>query len=547
MKRKESVSDLVTVIIPVYNVEPYLEQCLLSVAGQTYKNLEILIVYDESTDKSIEICEKWKRDDSRVKLIINSQRGGLGAARNLGLDAAAGKYLTFLDSDDWMDKDYIQKMYAEMVSSNADFVSDCAYWEVSEEGEVCRWSVPPGTYNSTEMKELLIYSGRVTMWKKLYKKEWLIHNRLYQPVLFYYEDWGTFPLMVRMADSIKVAPIGGVKYRMRENSLSNDNEIKIVQGLSDSMSHLLSSLSKNGLLKKNDLAIMFYCYRDYTTRYLQYSCNKLAVQALENLKDTLLDKWFPAFLFPSRECYIVGGFQLRWEYQASSCYIERNYKHFCFSSLIAMMSDGPSKDIEHKNSFRRQALIDDTMGEFRKCIRNLKKNDILFLDFLEERYDIVKWDTDCYSTFSDAFRESNLGDGDYVKITYGSPEFWMLWENKCDLFIKKLKEKLPGKQVVLVKNRMSTHYGDFDKRTEFRDVDSIEYINSNIRKMELYFLSQYKDVTIIEPQQKYMFAAPFELFDIDSQYTNNLCYSQVGFDIFHYIRNLNLSTLENSI
>ena len=93
---------MVSVIIPVYNVEKYLRRCLDSVVGQTYKDLEIILVDDGSTDGSTEICEEYAKKDSRIRF-LRKQNGGLSSARNAGLLVATGEYVTFVDSDDYIE------------------------------------------------------------------------------------------------------------------------------------------------------------------------------------------------------------------------------------------------------------------------------------------------------------------------------------------------------------------------------------------------------------------------------------------------------------
>ena len=117
---------LISVIMPVYEGELYLEKAFDSVLNQTYKNIELLAVYTKSADASYKICEKYASIDNRVKIIINdSDRIGAGLARNYGLDAAAGEYIAFIDSDDEMSKDYIEVLYNNAISHNAD-ISICS-------------------------------------------------------------------------------------------------------------------------------------------------------------------------------------------------------------------------------------------------------------------------------------------------------------------------------------------------------------------------------------------------------------------------------------
>lgn len=111
--------ELITLVIPIYNIENYLGRCLDSVINQTYKDLEIILVNDGSTDNSLEICESYAKEDSRIK-IINKNNGGLSSARNVGLDACKGDYVTFIDSDDWVSLDYIEILYKNIIDNNAD-------------------------------------------------------------------------------------------------------------------------------------------------------------------------------------------------------------------------------------------------------------------------------------------------------------------------------------------------------------------------------------------------------------------------------------------
>lgn len=112
----------VSVIIPVYNTEKYLPKCLDSVCNQTLKDIEIICVNDCSTDNSPEILQEYAKKDNRIKIVNRERNGGISAARNLGLDAATGEYIYFIDSDDWIDLDYIEKMFFAIENSKANVV-----------------------------------------------------------------------------------------------------------------------------------------------------------------------------------------------------------------------------------------------------------------------------------------------------------------------------------------------------------------------------------------------------------------------------------------
>ena len=111
----------ISVIIPVYNVEQYLNRCVESVVNQTYKNLEIILVDDGSPDNCPKMCDEWAKKDSRIK-VIHKENGGLSSARNAGLDVATGDYISFLDSDDYFDYNALETAYNYMISEKADVV-----------------------------------------------------------------------------------------------------------------------------------------------------------------------------------------------------------------------------------------------------------------------------------------------------------------------------------------------------------------------------------------------------------------------------------------
>lgn len=113
------MDDKITVIVPVYNVENYLRKCLDSIISQTYKNIEIVVVNDGSTDASGEICKEFSEMDHRI-LYIEQENAGLSAARNTGLNNMSGNYVTFVDSDDWLEHDALDRLYGALKKENAD-------------------------------------------------------------------------------------------------------------------------------------------------------------------------------------------------------------------------------------------------------------------------------------------------------------------------------------------------------------------------------------------------------------------------------------------
>ena len=204
----------VSIVIPVYKVEQYIDQCLESICIQTYKNLEIIIVFDESPDGSLIKCKNWIAKDNRIRLIINSQRKGLGTARNIGLKAATGKYIVYVDSDDWIENNYIEILYKSIERTQANYVSSIGFYEVNAENDIniCK-ALPAGEYSSESEKMLVLLKEIPAVWKRIYNREWLIESELYQPELFHYEDWGFDIALVLRAKKIVLIPEMGLYYR----------------------------------------------------------------------------------------------------------------------------------------------------------------------------------------------------------------------------------------------------------------------------------------------------------------------------------------------
>ncbi len=169
--------DKISIIVPIYKVEKYLRRCIDSIRAQTYTNLEILLIDDGSPDRCPQICDEYASKDSRVR-VIHQVNGGLSAARNTGINAATGKYIGFVDSDDYIDCSMYEKLLCSIIESNAD-VSVCGYKMISEVGRDIEedndiTSVDEVVQGNIILRERLLDTNSalwVVAWNKLYRKE----------------------------------------------------------------------------------------------------------------------------------------------------------------------------------------------------------------------------------------------------------------------------------------------------------------------------------------------------------------------------------------
>lgn len=217
------MNNKVSIIVPIYNVEHYLEKCVASLVNQTYENIEILLVDDCSTDNSSQIAKKIAENDSRCYYIKREKNGGLSAARNTGIKNATGDYLAFVDSDDWVSEDYVKHMIELAVKGSYDIVV-CDYIMVIDKDEKLANSL--GHLNdASSINEKIAYI-RNHACTKLFKMDfWKKENLMFPENIKRGEDMAiTIPLLTR-TDKIGLLNEGLYYYLQRNNSLSN-NQIK---------------------------------------------------------------------------------------------------------------------------------------------------------------------------------------------------------------------------------------------------------------------------------------------------------------------------------
>lgn len=213
---------LISIIIPAYNIENYIDKCLESVCGQTLKNIEIILVNDGSTDSTPSICERWAAKDPRIKY-VTTENSGLASVCNTGLEIASAPIIGFADSDDHIDKDMFECLYNSMIKYGSD-ISICGlYWELADgtikcvKGNFKREMVWCGK----QALKLLLMDRKISnyRWNKLFRKE-LFDNILF-PADRAFEDINT---MFQLFDKAKkVSHIGYPKYyyHQRKGSIMN--------------------------------------------------------------------------------------------------------------------------------------------------------------------------------------------------------------------------------------------------------------------------------------------------------------------------------------
>lgn len=218
---------LISVIIPVYNVEKYLDICINSVCNQTYGNLEIILIDDGSTDRSGQICDIWKTRDKRI-IVIHQSNQGISCARNSGLNIAKGEYIGFVDSDDEIDSEMYEKLYQKLTQSQCQMAL-CAYEAVDEEGNLCKRiyeDIPDSILTMERYLELINVNKRnhctlVAVWNKLYSRKMLEEVRFSEETV--HEDEFFINDILLRVDRVAVLQNALYKYRQRQHSIMHES------------------------------------------------------------------------------------------------------------------------------------------------------------------------------------------------------------------------------------------------------------------------------------------------------------------------------------
>ncbi len=210
---------LISIIVPVYNVEQYIQRCLNSIINQTYKNLEIILVDDGSPDQCPQICDDYAAKDSRI-MVIHKKNGGLSDARNAGLDICKGKFISFVDSDDWIDTNYIKTLFDLLTETK----TDIAIGNFFKTDGLKKNPTFPIQHRTLKPTEAIICCTRgntpafAISCSKLYKKE--LFDNLRFPVGKYHEDEFTTYLLFYKSTSVAYTSQVLYYYYSRETSIT---------------------------------------------------------------------------------------------------------------------------------------------------------------------------------------------------------------------------------------------------------------------------------------------------------------------------------------
>jgi len=375
---------LISIIVPVYNCEEYLDKCLRSIIGQTYKNIEIIIVNDGSTDNTAAICESYKKIDSRIK-VIHKENGGPTSARKTGLQIANGDFVTFVDGDDWIENNLIEEMVLMQEQTNSDLIITGCVKETGRNSQIVKNNIKQGYYHKEKLiseiyPKMLYYDGfykfGITqyMWSKLYKLDNAIKaintldDRVYdgEDVIFVY----TCLLNV---DSIYISDKCLYHYRIHQESITNKKPNKdFFEKLSILYLNMIENFKKSEYFHMlTDQLNMYFCYMTWL------GVQKLSMKAFQNNGSYLfpfeeIDKNMRIVLYGAGKVGITYYRQLKESnYPVDIIWVDRNYENLCTPDMNIV---DPNVIFEEK--FDKIVVSIENKGAACEIIDYLKKRGI---------------------------------------------------------------------------------------------------------------------------------------------------------------------------
>lgn len=309
--------DLISVIVPVYNVEAYIDKCISSIVNQTYRNLEIILVDDGSPDNCPAMCDAWKEKDSRI-VVLHKENGGLSDARNAGMGAAHGEFISFIDGDDWIEPRFFEILQHELEAQNADVAA--VQYRLCWEGDACELQSAyehVTVYDRQTAMRLLIQNQiKQVVWNKLYRSA-QIRDIPFEKGKFHEDEFWTYQVIGRIERFAAIDYIG-YDYFQRAGSIMgagySPKRLDAVEGKTRRQAYLTEHMPELAPEGARDLLFTCLYHGQQVCKALRGAEKKQAMQVLKTTSKgcTLLNrtvktesKSHKLWLFGARHCFAM--------------------------------------------------------------------------------------------------------------------------------------------------------------------------------------------------------------------------------------------------
>ena len=537
---------MVSVIIPVYNTEAYLEECIISVVGQTYQELEIILINDGSTDHSGNICRKWESRDLRIRYVEKINEGQ-GITRNLGIALARGEYLLFVDSDDYLDRTLIERVLSCIKENEAD-ICVFAHYGINDEGLKDESLLPYKVTKASSVEKnhnLLGYMMPI-LWDKMFSAslvkyaEVKMDNRICEDLVF------NARLYVR-AEKICMLDVPLYYYRYkREGNLSTSYQRYLEA--EESIHKLNCIFTREGRFDK--YWIQLYSLEITIIKEILFRIRKrpdldVPVEIRNQYPDFLkaytdcLSKWFSQYLdigLQESNYALIGSYNLRvllHRFLLDEDFLREDYG---YCSIVSLMSDAAFKDgipegMKFGNVYRRRCVEKDWNKEFVNYTES-QEWDYIIIDLLDEIWNLIQVREGCYLTESLFLQESGVKLTDYDRIPLLCEKRRLLFQKYAVCLAEKLRRlNIP---VVIIENYLCEKHGMYyDTFTEFHQIQEIREMNQELKWCYRYLRTLLPEAFVTEASefQELVFTHEDFPFGCEPYYYNEGYYLRMAIQI----------------
>lgn len=504
---------VISVIVPVYNTESFLEECIQSIVNQTYRELEIIIINDGSTDRSANICRKWEQLDQRI-IYIEKENEGQGIARNMGIQLASGEYIIFVDSDDSIDLDLVDKVYTCIYKSKADI---CVYSHRYIGRHSQEWSLEGKSKNAINIKDnkellglmLPILCNKMFVSGLIKKSGVLMGNYMCEDMVF------NAQLFVK-ANKICFFDIPLYNYRYAREGNFSTNYQKYNEA-ERSINELNKVFQENG-----NFEIYWIQLYELSMHILKNILERVknkeewnllpevekGYSELVNLYKKCLAKWFSCCLsieLQEKNYLLIGSYNLRVIIHSLLLDESLLKEDYGFSSMISLTSDYAGQEIsveksQFKNSYRKRSVEQDIEKRFYQK-GDFQGIDYIIIDLLDEVSNLIKIKDGCYITESEFLQELGLQEVQNCKrVLFFDKERRKLFIKHARLFADKVTHiNIP---LIVIKNFLcEKHSIYYDNSTTYENIDEIKKINTELEWYYQQLLSYLPDAIVVDSSE----------------------------------------------
>lgn len=461
---------MVSIIIPVFNAQKYLEQCLSSILMQTYRNFEVIIVDDGSTDSSGEICREWQKRDNRIKL-LSQKNAGQGIARNRAVKEAKGEYLAFLDADDWWEADFLEKMVERILLTGADMVFCDTRLVIDLYGETIRTELLTQQIDirdtiSVWEEPSVLYKITGVLWDKLWRRELFSHVKM--PGYAFEDEEAVLKIL---SGGYRIAQIHSDLYNYRIHFGSTVYSRSCLDGLEKAFLQVKEFMREGPeyvrlypMLRIRVLYSYQNVLKNIFEKEIGYDKNQdiqgsdaeenlLSIEKANKRAYEYIDTYFPeSRTVLKKDVFLLGSYNLR------ACVKRRygscdNYLHdYSYSALPALLSKHTLPSFETGRKYNDRMISREWGNVLEEELEALRPAAII-MDLLEETYGVIKFDDEYYTNAPGVQRYFNMKEAEAINFAFESEEYQNMWKAALDRAMCLFKST--GCRVILMENYLS--------------------------------------------------------------------------------------------